>query len=115
MRLLHRTCDHGMHRIESDGFLRPLNVSYQGLIWLSDLEDPSPEELGLTMFMLRCNRMEWVCEVETDLAMPWTFWAHVNKVPSNVRDMLDGAPGANPRHWFVSTLPLAVDNIRRGH
>lgn len=103
-----------MRRIEADGYLRPLNVSYRGLIWLSDLAVATPEELGLTMFMLRCNRMEWVCEVDTDLAMPWTFWAHVNKVESRVRDMLDGAPGANPRHWYVTEAPLKVISIERG-
>jgi len=114
MRLLHRTCTHGKRRIEADMMLYAPNVAYRGLIWLSDLEHPDPHEIGLTSYMLNCNRMEWVCEVNTDIAVPWTFWAHVNKVPLHIRMALDGAEGANPRHWYVSTVPLAVDNITRG-
>lgn len=114
MRLLHRTCDHGKHRIEPEMVLRAPNVAFHGLIWLSDLENPSPQMLGLTSFMLRCNRMEWVCEVETTLAVPWTDWAHENRVPLHIRLALDGAPGAQPRRWWVSEHPLEVLSITRG-
>ena len=63
MRLLHRTCDHGKRRIEADMMLYAPNVAYRGLIWLSDLPNPTPAEIGLTSYILNCNRMEWVCEV----------------------------------------------------
>lgn len=114
MRLLHRTCDHGKRLIEQDMTLRPLNVSYRGLIWLSDLDRCDPRAIGLTSFMLRCNRMEWICEVDTEVALPWTVWAHENKVPLHIRLALDHVDGAQPRNWWVSELPLDVIAIRKG-
>lgn len=94
--------------------LRSPDQAYRHLIWLSDLAFPTPQMLGLTAFMLKCNRMEWVIEVETEVAVPWTVWAHNHAVPFHIRMALDGAPGAAPHRWWVSEVPLDVVAIRKG-
>jgi hypothetical protein len=108
VRLYHFTCAHSRKRILDDHTLRPLSTSYQQLIWLTDLEYPDVRGLGLTSFMLRCDRTEYRCTVETESAVKWTDWAHYAKVPLNIRLMLDHVDGARPLNWWVSTVPVPI-------
>jgi hypothetical protein len=111
MRLFHFTCDHSRIKILADLTLKPSPVGL-GLLWLTDLATPSAEELGLTSYMLRCDRLAYVMEVETDQATPWTYWAHSHHVKSDIRFILDGSPGARPGHWWVSETEISVLSIQ---
>lgn len=111
MLLRHYSCSHARTRILKDMTLRATDQSYGHLIWLTDLERPDVLALGLTSFMLRCDRTEYRITVETDQAVPWTEWAHDNHVPLPIRLGLDGNPGAQPRRWWVSTSEIPVLGI----
>lgn len=103
MRLYHYTCHHARAKILREGLIKPNERSYGHLLWLTDLDKPDVLALGLTSFMLRCDRTAYRVGMETDIAVPWTQWAHDNKVPTVIRLVLDGNPGAQPLHWWVST------------
>lgn len=111
MRLLHYTCDHALPMIQRDWMLKPNPVSYRQLIWLTDLETPNAQGLGLTMMMLKCDRTAHKVVVETDAAVRWTTWAHEQKVPLEIRLGLDAAEGAMPLRWWVSQVPIPVVDI----
>jgi len=113
MRLIHFTCSHSAAKIEADRVLRPNPLSFRHLLWLTDLEQPDVLGLGLTSFMLRCNRTEWKVVVETDSAVKWTRWAHDNKVDFANRLGLDGNPGAMPLRWWVSESDIPISTIER--
>lgn len=108
--LYHYTCAHG--RAWIDDLLVP--ASHQSgraigtpgeYVWLTDLARPQRDALGLTSHILDCDRTEYRYRV-TNMAdvLPWTAvrrawrWAHE----------LESAPGARPRHWWVSAGPVAV-------
>ena len=113
MRLLHYTCSHAAAKIGVDRVLRPNPLSFRHLLWLTDLESPSVLGLGLTNYMLRCNRTEFRCVVETENAVKWTKWAHDNKVDFVNRLGLDGAEGAMPLRWWVSEVEIPILSIER--
>jgi hypothetical protein len=113
MRLIHFTCDHSAAKIALDRVLRPNPLSFRHLLWLTDLESPSVRGLGLTSYMLRCDRTAWKVVVETDAAVRWTKWAHDNKVDFANRLGLDGAEGAMPLRWWVSEVELPIVSIER--
>lgn len=113
MRLIHYTCDHAAVKITLDRVLRPNPLSFRHLLWLSDLEEPSVLGLGLTSYMLRCDRTAWKVVVETDVAVKWTKWAHENRIDFANRLGLDGSPGAMPLRWWVSTSELPISSIER--
>jgi len=113
MRLYHYTCSHSRSKILLDGILKPNERSYRHLLWLTDLEVPDVRGLGLTSFMLRCDRTEWRVAVETEIAVPWTRYAHDNRVEWQVREVLEGATGARPLHWWVSEVDIPIRVIER--
>lgn len=110
MKLFHYTCSHARVRILDDHHLHPLSTSYQQLIWLTDLPEPDVKGLGLTSFMLRCDRTAWRVIVDTEDAVRWTEWAHDHKVPLDIRLALDHIDGAMPLRWWVSekSIPIRV-------
>lgn len=108
MRLYHYTCDHGRAGILRDMTLRAPSGVYRGLLWLTDQPVPDIEGLGLTSYMLRCNRTAYRVTVESDRPVPWIEWAHDQRVPLRIRLGLDGANGARPLSWWVSDAPLPV-------
>lgn len=111
MRLYHYTCHHARDQIVVSMILKPNKRSYGKLLWLTDLDRPAVHALGLTSYMLNCDRIAYKITVDTDLARPWTVWAHENKVPSLVRLALDGSDGAQPRNWWISTEPVPVLSV----
>jgi hypothetical protein len=113
MRLLHYTCSHAAAKIGVDRVLRPNPLSFRHLLWLTDLEEPDAFGLGLTSFMLNCDRTEFKCVVETENAVRWTKWAHDNKVDFANRLGLDGAVGAKPLRWWVSEVEVPILSIER--
>jgi len=110
MNLYHFTCSHSAPRIKADGFLRPwiqpvLSVS---LIWLTDLDDPTREQVGLTSYSLTCDRLEYRVTVDT-AAVRWTTFART----APARRALELTPGALPMHWWVSEARVPIQLVER--
>lgn len=108
MRLFHYTCSHSRAKILLDGVLKPNERSYRQLLWLTDQPVPDPLGLGLTSFMLRCDRTAWRVSVDTEIAERWVDYAHRTRVEMAVRLGLDHNPGAAPLTWWVSEVDIPV-------
>lgn len=111
MRLYHFTCSHATPRIRAAGELFPwpqIQLDGRALVWLTDLEAPTREQVGLTSKTLRCDRMECRFEVDCD-PVRWTDYAR--GLPREVRRLaadLSATDGALPAHWWVSEVPVPV-------
>lgn len=110
MTLYHYTCAHFAQQLENDGILKPNPKT--GRAWLTDLETPIPEVLGLTRHSLYCDRTEFRFRLkephETNgEVVPY----HVLRkyLPELTRRSLELAPGALLMHWWVTELPVAVE------
>jgi hypothetical protein len=110
--LFHYTCDHGHQGIGEGpaGILLPND----GLVWLTDLESPVREALGLTSHTLSCDRTQYRYRATAALAhvRPWTEARR--QVRREVREALEAAPGAMPMHWWVSAWPVLVTYAPQG-
>lgn len=106
--LYHYTCDHGAEHIASDGVLLPQFSPVLGrdLVWLTDLETPIADGLGLTSRLLSCDRTAHRFTVLTLNAIWWP--AYARQCDRSARRMLDSAPGAMPAHWWVSESQLPI-------
>lgn len=110
--LWHFTCgDHGAPGITADRYLRPNRhpLIADALVWMTDLDHPMREALGLTSNTLRCDRTAYRVRVAGDGAMPWTRYRR--RVHRDVAEYLESFPGAMPAHWWVSTqrVPILSD------
>jgi hypothetical protein len=114
-RLWHFTCSHSVDDIKRMGSLRPhphplLDVP---LVWLTDLEHPFREALGLTSHMLMCDRTEHRFQVADTLsAVWWPAYARNHHIDRRTRGELESAPGAMPAHWWVTaeSVPIAASD-----
>lgn len=108
--LHHYTCaDHGGPGIASSREIWPNRHPYlrTPLVWLTDLAEPDRWALGLTSAYLSCDRTA----VRVSVALrseivPWHWWAHRERVPRVIRELLED--GAMPAHWWVCESPLSV-------
>lgn len=122
MSLYHFTCAHGCQKIGYEGVLLPLRdlldkaarsdwepwrLPIADLIWLTDLDSPFREALGLTSFTLGCDRTTYRYVV-TDESMCRPYVAIRRQLPRELRAELESAEGAMPRHWWVSYAPVPV-------
>lgn len=110
-RLWHFTCSHSAGPIRDGGELRPWPhpLLPEPLVWLTDLEEPFRDGLGLTSHTLTCDRTEHRFEVvDPTTAIWWPTYARTLRLGGWVRRELDQAPGAMPAHWWVSTEPVPV-------
>jgi len=114
MRLYHYTCGHGRDGILADGYVRPNTHVYLPMlppfIWLTDLDVPTREALGLTSVWLTCDRTEYRFDFELSDESGVRHWpavAHDARLPRPVRDLLEDG-GALPQHWYVLGKPLDV-------
>ncbi len=124
--LYHYTCDHGRDAIGDAGVLTPVTWRVPAgqylppgvasfvtrFVWLTDLNVPYRDALGLTSHALSCDRTGHRYRV-TD-ATTATRWLKVRRTFS--RDYVDGleaTPGAMPAHWWVAEgpVPVAYDPI----
>jgi len=108
VRLYHYACSHSAAGIRADGFLRPHAQVLLGdvkLVWLTDMEVPDADALGLTSWTLRCDRTEHRFEVDYD-AQRWVSYAR--GLTPEQRWALEIAPGARPMHWWVSTESVPI-------
>jgi hypothetical protein len=100
----HYTCSHSLAKMTPDVYgVRTLEpMSPGGLLWVTDLEVPIREALGLTSQIINCDRTEYRLE----LLDPSTVrrWVDVRRSFRELWD-LEMAPGAMPMHWFISTSP----------
>lgn len=109
--LWHYTCRHRAALIGRRGVLTPHPQAVLGgvaVVWLTDLDEPDREALGLTSTTLRCDRTEVRYRVlAADAMMPWRDWAESAHVDRTTVSELTF--GRRPRHWFVATEPVAVE------
>lgn len=82
-------------------------------VWFTDLAKPVRSALGLTSTLLDCDRTQHRYRVvDSSSIRPWVTVRRDEA--KELRALLEGAPGVRPRHWFVSSAPVAVkyDPIR---
>jgi hypothetical protein len=105
--LFHYTCEHGQTAILLDNeVLRP---GPDGFLWLTDLNYPFRDALGLTSKTLSCDRTEYrfdvdMVELTPTNVMPW--WALRREFDPLVVDGLESVPGVMPMHWWLAVEPL---------
>lgn len=80
--------------------LEPL--SPMGLLWLTDLDAPYREGLGLTSTILDCDRTEFRLELLDPSSV--RRWVDVRRDYPELW-ALELAPHAMPMHWYVSRCP----------
>lgn len=117
--LWHYTCAHGCQAIGETGMLLPIGrlakpealAKLNGhewqkhLVWLTDLDYPMRDALGLTSYVVGCDRTTYRYRV-TD-ASNARRWVRFRRGLPGALD-LDFAPGALPMHWWVSLEPVPV-------
>lgn len=114
--LWHYTCDHAWMRIGSRGWLKP---GPDGFIWLTDLDVPHRDGLGLSSAFIECDRTAHRYRVEPGHdAHPFVRMQHAFD-PARW-DALMRVPGGLVRHWYVAavlvraTLDERPDRSARG-
>lgn len=118
MKLYHYTCTHSLAGIRKDGRLKgnphPLLRQLGPLIWLTDLDSPDRDALGLTSKIIACDRTQFRASVEFDPltdedVMHWPAFAR--RLRRMDREMFEAVPGVRPVHWYVALQPFPVDAI----
>lgn len=120
-RLFHYTCLHAAPLIDADGYLRPWPDAEArrhpglagwplpvGLVWLTDLDTPLRDALGLTTETIGCDRTRFrFTVIDLTHCQPWT--AYARDLPRHARLRLETvAPGLLPAHWWVSLSVVPV-------
>lgn len=107
--LFHFTCQHAADRIE--GLLLPHPQPLIGdtaLVWLTDLDEPDREGLGLTSMTLACDRTQIRYRVTDPTPVePWIGSTTQASVAPPIQALLHRY--SRPEHWFISRQPVAVD------
>lgn len=100
--LWHYTCDHGLLKIGARGWLKPGADSW---LWLTDLDVPHRDALGLSSVLIECDRTAHRYRVEPGHdAHPFVRMQHAFD-PVRWQALLD-VPGGLVRHWYVSAVPV---------
>lgn len=114
MKLFHYCCTHSAKGIEKSRWLmpnpHPLMRDADPLVWLTDLDVPDRDVLGLTSHILQCDRTEYRVTVVTGEVTHWPIFART--IPQAARRVLESAPGAMPMHWYVAKAPVPVFEIK---
>lgn len=114
--LYHYTCrEHGEPGITHDQKLLPHKQPLLGrhLVWLTDLDTPHPWALGLTNYLLCCDRTQvrvtvhpWVCK---DICGVHAWWHYRRTIHPVLREAVEQT--GMPMHWWVTELPVPIDTI----
>jgi hypothetical protein len=102
--LFHYTCAHGRQRIGRRGYLLP---GLDGFLWMTDLDVPVREALGLTSKLLDCDRTQFRYAASVDEGggvIPYLDYRHL--LDPVRREGIEAAPGVLIRHWFVAARPV---------
>lgn len=110
MKLYHYCCSHSAEGIRADGTLKPNPHPWLPvpLVWLTDLDQPARDALGLTSATLPCDRTEYRVTVDV-AAERWTSLAR--RIGKETREAFESTPGVLPMHWWVSHAPVPVLSI----
>lgn len=121
MTLYHYTCRHRARAITRYGTLRPFPqplFAHIPLIWLTDMDVPDAEALGLTKQNLPCDRTECRYVVETTEAIPW-LQAETHAALARLLVKIIGPipliafeDGRRPDRWWVATRALPARQDR---
>ena len=117
MKLYHYTCGHAASLIRVAGWVVPhRQIQFPDkpeLIWLTDLDVPEREGLGLTSYSLHCDRTEHRVTVSAFAhdVWPWTAYARERGLSRAYRSVVEDCPGVMPMHWWVATVPLPVVEV----
>ena len=121
--LFHYTCECGHAALKEDPVIRPAAAlipswkllrtagdirSLLALSWFTDLATPDIDALGLTRRRITCARwrFRWIVTGVVQRPVPWLAERH--RLPARVVHELEASPGAQPAHWWVSRVPVAV-------
>lgn len=105
--LWHYTCQHG-----HDAITDTLRPGLDGYVWLTDLDAPHRDALGLTSHLLRCDRTQHRYRV-TDTTDVTPYTAIRATLRPERRNGLETS-GTLLRHWYVSTQRVPVIYDPRG-
>lgn len=115
IKLHHYTCRHSLTKIARAETLAPMPQAFlaEPLIWLTSLEIPNRDALGLTSNLLNCDRTEIRIDVTVDWAVPWNVYVNAIGTPKYIRKLLEEAPH-DPSTWWISTspIPLTAEQLR---
>jgi hypothetical protein len=114
MTLYHYCCDHSVAKVTRRGFLYPQHQPLLGaiaLVWLTDMDRPDRDGLGLTSNILQCDRMDYRYICDRDYVEPWAVFAERKGISPLVRIGLE--EGRMPERWFVSERNVFAQLDRR--
>jgi hypothetical protein len=79
------------------------------LVWLTDLDTPDADALGLTTSYIACDRTEYRYRV-TDHAgvITWAEWVDLQRPRYDLTFVSAFTMGRRPRHWWVADVPVPV-------
>lgn len=119
--LYHYTCDHHAAEIAAAGKVVPgfmltaTSLPWTARVaWFTDLATPIRDALGLTSYLLDCDRTQHRFRVtDPTEVMPWGRYARL--LPRADREWLEGQAGSRPAHWWVSVcgVPVVRDSAGR--
>lgn len=109
--LYHFTCDHGARGIAATHTLQasvqPFMPSLGPLLWLTDLAEPTQDDVGLTSTFTSCDRLAHRYRVQTKAAVPWATLR--DKAPFSTVSLLERY--GKPEHWWVARRSLTASEF----
>lgn len=115
MKLFHYTCDHGRAGIGERGVLKPTRTFWGGpaVCWLTDMDPPDRDGLGLTSHTLSCDRLQYRYVVADSAGCERWLTSRIRAhAPLHAVLMLEAIDGVKPDRWWISTVGLraTLDN-----
>jgi hypothetical protein len=124
--LYHYTCEHGHAALGAAGEVMPTAMhtpaavkrvddawrALLGISWFTDLDYPYRAALGLTSKTGICDRTVYRYRVlDAAGVAPWLGSAWRAQWPE--LRALELQEGSMPRHWYIATVPVAVELVPR--
>ena len=82
------------------------NQDYKNVVWLTSMEDPDPEALGLTP---RKCAIRLAVDYNPFTYIPWKKFADLNRMDKKWRRAFED--GRSPNTWYVRSSRLPFDEI----
>jgi hypothetical protein len=115
--LYHYTCaEHGAVGIERDGIIKPNRHPWLRdlgpLVWLTDLDHAYAAPLGLTRYLVSCDRTAIRYPVFSSDIADLVFWPHLSGVARDRAAVARlEAPPAWPSRWWVARCVVPVPTM----